>query len=98
MGLHWRVINQSPITLIVGSFGMKSGMAARLTVSPGQSKELRDNNGQLLTLDEGNRVFVAWDDFSGEVKAQSVFSVLDSLGHSITLAVFNNFNMDVTYS
>ena len=96
--MRWRINNQSPVNLIVGSFGMDSNMQARVTVPAGQSREYRDGHGHLCRLDEGARMFVAWDDFTDEVKGYSVFPVQRSLGNAITLQIFNEFGMDVSYS
>ena len=98
MGLKWRVVNESPVTLVAGSFGITPNMTARLTVQAGQTEDFTDQFGNFLTLDEGKRVFVIWDKFTGEVKGHKVLTVDDNFGQSLILAVFNNFNMDAAFN
>ena len=72
-------------------------MQARLQVPAGQSKELRDQFGNLIQLSDGNRMFVAWDDFTDQVLTSAPFRVDPSLGSAISVLVTDT-GMDVGYS
>ncbi len=98
MAMKWRVVNDSAVNLCVGTFGIENNMQARLKVPAGQTRELRDQNGNLRFLSDGHRAFIAWDDFTDEIKGHNPFLVNSSSGTSITLKIFDNFGMDVSFS
>ena len=97
MPLRWRVQNDTAKTLIVGSFGIQDNMTARLRVPANSIRELRDAAGNFLLLTEGNRMFVAWDDFADDIINSAEFRVDSAAGSAMTVLVTDT-GMDVSFS
>ena len=97
MAMKWRVQNDTSVNLCIGSFGIQNNMQARMQVPANQTRELRDHNGNLLQLTDGDRMFVAWDDFTDQIKVSAGLRVDSSLGTSITVLVTDT-GMDVSYA